>query len=147
MLLPRSQRSQKSLGSKMPYKDLFLRKKSSWPRAALDLAAVEKGEIIPDSAVPKSDFLFLNYYSDHQFEFRDPKWRHENLSQQIGFINSFMNEAPQEVKVKIDKSRLLKFYQENWTKRKLNWKKIQLRILRKRTLKKTRNLINSETFR
>ena len=28
-----------------------------------------------------------------------------------------------------------------------NWKKIQLRILRKRTFKKTRNLMNSETFR
>ena len=39
------------------YKNLFLRKKSSWPSAALDLAWVEKGEVISDSAAPKSDFL------------------------------------------------------------------------------------------
>ena len=45
------------------YKNLFLRKKSSWPRAALDLAAVEKGEVIPESAPSKTHFLFLsNYY-------------------------------------------------------------------------------------
>ena len=46
------------------YKNLFLRKKSSWPRAALDLAGVEKGEIVPDSAAPKSEFLLFvkNYY-------------------------------------------------------------------------------------
>ena len=39
-------------------------KKSSRPCAALDLSSVEKGEVIPDSAAPKSYFLFLveNYY-------------------------------------------------------------------------------------
>ena len=42
------------------YKNLFLRKKSSRTRAALDLARVEKGEVIPDSAAPKSDFPFLS---------------------------------------------------------------------------------------
>ena len=42
------------------YKNLFLRKKSSWPRTALDLAWVEKGEVIPESAAPKSYFLFLS---------------------------------------------------------------------------------------
>ena len=42
------------------YKILFLRKKkTSWPLAALDLAGVEKGEVIPDSAAPKSDFLLF----------------------------------------------------------------------------------------
>ena len=35
-----------------------LRKKSSWPHVALDLARVEKGEVIPDNVAPKSDFLF-----------------------------------------------------------------------------------------
>ena len=40
-------------------KNLFLRKKSSLPRAAFDLARVEKGEVILDSAVPKSDFLLF----------------------------------------------------------------------------------------
>ena len=39
--------------------NLFLRKKSSWPRAALDLAWVVKGEEIPDSAAPKCDFLLF----------------------------------------------------------------------------------------
>ena len=38
---------------------------------ALDLARVEKEEVIPDRAAPKSDFLFLNYYSDPQYEFGD----------------------------------------------------------------------------
>ena len=42
---------------RLTYKNLFLRKKSSRPRAALHLAGVEKGEVIPDSAAPKSDFL------------------------------------------------------------------------------------------
>ena len=44
----------------MFYKNLFLRKKSSQTHAALDLARVEKEEVIPDSAAPKSDFLFLS---------------------------------------------------------------------------------------
>ena len=52
------------------YKNLYLRKRSSWPRAALDLAREEKWEVIQESAAPKSDFLFLNY-SDHQYEFGD----------------------------------------------------------------------------
>ena len=43
-----------------------------------------------------------------------------------------MNEASQEIKVKINESRQLKFYQENLIERKFNWKKIQPRILRKK---------------
>ena len=38
----------------------------------LILARVEKGEVIPDSAAPKSDFLLLsNYYLTYQYEFGD----------------------------------------------------------------------------
>ena len=81
---------------------------------------MEKGEVIPDSAAPKSGFLFLNYYSDHQYEFEDPNWKHKNLSQQMGLVTRFMNGAPQEIKVKINEIRLLKFYQENSTERKFN---------------------------
>ena len=41
------------------YRNLFLRKKIK----ALDWAEVEKGEVIPDSAAPKSDFhLFVKNY-------------------------------------------------------------------------------------
>ena len=41
-------------------KNLFLRKKSSRPCAALDQARVEKGEIIPENTAPKSYLLFLS---------------------------------------------------------------------------------------
>ena len=46
------------------YKNLFLRKKSNRPRAELDLARVEKGEVIPDNTAPKSYFPLIveNYY-------------------------------------------------------------------------------------
>ena len=45
------------------FKNLFLRKKSSRPCAALDSARVEKGDIIPDNTVQKSDFpIFLEDY-------------------------------------------------------------------------------------
>ncbi len=40
----------------------------------------------------------------------------------MGFVTGFMNGAPQEIKVKINESRLLKFYQENSTERKFNKK-------------------------
>ena len=42
------------------YKNLSLRKKSSLPRTALDLARVEKGEGIPDNTAPKSCILLLS---------------------------------------------------------------------------------------
>ena len=47
-----------------------------------------------------------------------------------------MNGAPQELKVKINESRLLKFYPENSTENSAE-----------KNLKKIRNLINFETFR
>ena len=49
------------------------KKKSSRPRAALDLARVEKGEVIPDNAAPKNYFLLFveNCYWDPQYEFGD----------------------------------------------------------------------------
>ena len=55
------------------YKKLFLRKKSNRPRAALDLAIVEKGEVIPDNTAPNSYLpLFVkNYHVDAQYEFGD----------------------------------------------------------------------------
>ena len=56
------------------------KKKSSWPRAALDLAWVEKGEVIPDNTAPKSYLpLFVeNYYSDTHYEFGDQTENREN---------------------------------------------------------------------
>ena len=54
------------------YKNVFLRKKLKRPRAALDLAGMEKEVVIPDNAAPKSDSLFVkNCYSDPQYEFGD----------------------------------------------------------------------------
>ena len=62
--------------------------------------------------------------SDSRYEFGDPNWKRENLSQQIGFVTHFLNRAPQEIKVKINESQLLKFYQENSTKINSTEKKI-----------------------
>ena len=45
---------------------------------------------------------------------------HFDLSQLMGFVTRFMNRAPYEIKVKINESRLLKFYQKNSTERKFN---------------------------
>ena len=42
------------------YKNLFRRKKIKLTTRGLDLARVEKGEVIPYSAAPKSNFLFLS---------------------------------------------------------------------------------------
>ena len=87
------------------------------------LAGVEKGEVIPDSAAPKSVFLLLsNYSSVLQYEFKDQTVKGmKNLRQQMGFSTWFLNGASQEMKVKLNESRLLKFYQvkqlkENSTK-------------------------------
>ena len=52
----------------------------------------------------------------------------------MGFVTRFFNGAFQEIKVKLNESRLLKFYQVKQLK-----KNIQQRILQKRTLKKIRN--------
>ena len=63
---------------------------------ALDLAGVEKGEVISDSEALKVTSSFM------------------------GFVTRFMNGAPQAIKVKINESRLLNFNQENSTERKFN---------------------------
>ena len=42
------------------YKNLFLSKKSNLPRAALDLASVEKGQEIPDNTAPEGYLPFLS---------------------------------------------------------------------------------------
>ena len=86
---------------KLPaYKNLFLRKKSSWLRAALDLAWVEKGEVIQDITAPT---LSTNSGTEQQTG--------KNLSQQRGVVIRFLNGTSQEIKVKLNESRLLKFYQ------------------------------------
>ena len=41
----------------MNYKKNSLREKSNRPRVAIDLAGVEKGEVISDSTAPKRDFV------------------------------------------------------------------------------------------
>ena len=81
--------------------------------SGLDLARVEKGEVIPDGEAPKSDFLFFveNYKSDRQYKFRDRTVKAGKISQQMGFVTYFLNGASQENKVKLNESRLLKFYQ------------------------------------
>ena len=83
---------------------------------ALDLAGVEKGEVIPDRAAPKSDFLPIDkLLFDQQYELKDRTVKAGKISQQIGFVTRFLNEASQEIK--INESRLLKFYQENSTEK------------------------------
>ena len=86
----------------------------------LILAGVEKGEVIPDSAAPKSDFLLSvkNCLSDPLYEIGDRTVKAGKISQQIGFVTRFLNEASQEIK--IDESRLLKFFKENSSQRKFN---------------------------
>ena len=85
----------------------------------LDLAGVEKGEVIPESAAPKIDLLLLlNYYLTLSTN-SGTELGTKNLSQQMGFVTRFLNrqnilnrqQASQEIKVKLNESRLLKFYQ------------------------------------
>ena len=96
----------------LSYKDLFLRKKSSRPPAALDMARVEKGEGIPDNMGPKSYHLFLSsptieiLWTNSVTELETRK-----ISQQMGFVTRFLNGASQEIKVKLNESWLQKFYQ------------------------------------
>ena len=62
-------------------------------RAALDLTRVEKGEVIPDNAVPKSYFpqFVENYYWVPQYEFGDQTVKARKNSQQKGFVTRFWN--------------------------------------------------------
>ena len=56
--------------------------------------------------------LFVeNYYSDPQYEFGDQTDDTKNLSTQMGSVSHFLYGASQEIKVKLNESRLLKFYQ------------------------------------
>ena len=112
-------------------KNLFLRKKSNRPSSALDLAKVEKGEVIPDNAAPKSYLpLFVkNYYWDPQYEFGDQT---EKQEKRVSSLTSWI--ASQEIKVKLNESRLLKFYQFKQLKENLTEN-----CAEKMTLQKTRN--------
>ena len=78
-----------------------------------DLARVENGEEIPDNTAPKKlpATFVKNYYSDPQYEFGDKTEGTKNLSQQMGFVTRFLNGDFQEIIVKLNESRLLKFYQ------------------------------------
>ena len=79
---------------------------------SLDLAEVEKEELIPDSATPRSDFLLLsNYYLTLSKEVGDRTVEAGKIGRSMGFVTRFLNGASQEIKVKLKESRLLKFYQ------------------------------------
>ena len=69
-------------------------------RVALDLARVEKGEVIPDKAAPKSYFLFLSRTTIEPSErIRGPNCKGtKNLSKQMGLITRFLDGASQEIK-------------------------------------------------
>ena len=47
-------------------------------------------EVIPDSAAPKSNFLFLNYYWTLSVNSGTELWRHEKLKPADGFRHSFL---------------------------------------------------------
>ena len=95
-------------------------------RAALDLAGMKKGEVIPDSAAPISDFLFL--------------------SRNLGTWTEGMKTLLHEWSFPRNKSKNKGKSTTKVLPRKFNWKKIWPRILWKSTLKKTRNLMNFETL-
>ena len=101
------------------YKSLFLRKKIKLIRCGIWFGRSGEGRSNPRRYGTKKWLpLFELLFS--QYEFGDPNCRHDNLSQQVGFINRFTNWVPQEIKVKMNDSRLLKFYQENSPERKFN---------------------------
>ena len=105
---------------------------------------MEKGEVIPDNTVPKSNHrLFVeNYYGAPQYEFEEPTVKAEKivsrkvLSHASSTADKYFNsqEHSQEIKVKLNESRLPISTKLN------NWKKIQLEnSAEKITLQKTRN--------
>ena len=123
------------------YKNLFLRKKSSQPRVVLGLARVEKGEVTHTVQHQKATSFLLRTTVEPSVQIRGPNWRHENLSHQKGFITRLLNGASQEMKVKLNASQLLKFYQVKQQKEN------SIKNSAEKTLKKTCNLMKSETFR
>ena len=73
---------------------------------------MEKGEVIPCSAVPKSDILLSSNYcltlsTNSGIELE----RHEKLKLADGFRHSLLEWSFPRNKVKLNESRLLKFYQ------------------------------------
>ena len=84
----------------------------------------KRGEVISDNTAPKRDFLLFvkNYYWTLSVRIQGPNCKGtKNLSLQMGFVTRFLNGTSQEIKVKLDESRQLKFYQVKKTRRKFNW--------------------------
>ena len=52
-----------------------------------------------------------NYYSDPQYKFGNQSVKVGKICLQMGFVTRFLNGASQEIKVKFNEGRLLKFYQ------------------------------------
>ena len=93
-------------------RNLFLKKKSSWPRADIDLARVEKGKGIPDNTAPKSYLLFLSRTTIENLSTNlGTEQKAGKNSQQMGFVTHFLNGTSQEITVKLNEGRLQKFYQ------------------------------------
>ena len=87
------------------YKNLFLRKKSSWPCAPLGLAGVEKGDVIQVRAAPESYFLFLSRTTIQTLSMNSvTELKAGKISQQMGFVTRFLNRASQELKPKSNES-------------------------------------------
>ena len=72
------------------YETLFLRKKSSRPRAALDLPRVEKGEVIPENTAPKSYPPRRELLLRPPVRIRGPTLKARENSQQEGFVTHFL---------------------------------------------------------
>ena len=79
---------------------------------AFDLARVSKGEgiTIRHQKATSSFCRELLFDPQYKFGYRTVK-AGKNLSQQMGFVTRFLNGASQEIKVKLNESRRLKFYQ------------------------------------
>ena len=62
----------------------------------LDLARVEKGEVILDNKAPESYLLLFVkiYYLNSQYKFGDQTVKAGKISQQMGFVTCFLNGAP-----------------------------------------------------
>ena len=92
------------------------------------------GEVIQDNMAPKSYLPLLgeNFYLTLSSNSGTELWA-AKISQQMGFVTRFLNGASSEIKVKLNVSRLLKFYQikqlkENSTENSAenNFKDLQL---------------------
>ena len=96
---------------------LGLRRKSGRSRAVLDLARKKKES---ETTAPKVPPLFVeNYYWTLNTN-SGTELKARKISQQMGFVTRFLNEVSQEIKVKLNESRQLKFYQVKQVKKKFN---------------------------